>query len=202
MHNSNEVFLYLHGLPIPKHVMESMQNTEQYFSTFKVVEHTFTKQFNVINVKFKHDNPILAIATINELCKQYNVKFIVANSMGGYLSFRINKPTILINPVIQALKSQVVLDWLDTLKSKTVIAKQSLQLFDFQILNVDKNVCLSNKIAIVGSNDTLLRVNDANKVELILGIDKCIFVNAGHIVEATLLEQCLLQAFGMLKLKH
>lgn len=200
-----QTVLYLHGLPIPKHVMESMQNAEHYVSTFKTVEHTFAKQFNVINAKFKHDNPILAVATINELCKQYNVKFIVANSMGGYLSFRINKPTILINPVVQALKSQVVLDWLDTLKSKTVIAKQNLQLFDFQ-MQANKNVHLHNKVAIVGNNDNLLRVNDdnkdANKVELILGNDKCIFVNAGHIVESNLLESCLLQAFDMLKLKH
>lgn len=196
-----QTILYLHGLPIPKHVMKSMQNAEQYMSTFKVVEHAFAKQFDVINAKFKHDNPILAIAIINELCKQYNVKFIVANSMGGYLSFRINKPTILINPVIRSLKSQVVLNWLDTLKSKTAIAKQNLQLFDSQ-MQANKNGHLHNKVAIVGNNDNLLRVNDDNKVELILGNDRCIFVNAGHIVESNLLESCLLQAFDMLKLKH
>lgn len=60
-----QTILYLHGLPIPNHVMKSMQNAEQYVSTFKTVEHTFKNEFDVINVKFKHDSPLSAIAVIS-----------------------------------------------------------------------------------------------------------------------------------------
>lgn len=181
--------------------MKSMQNAEQYVSTFKTVEHTFKNEFDVINVKFKHDSPLSAIAVINDLCKQYNVAAIIANSMGGYLACRINKPAILINPVVQALKSSVVIEWLSTLKSKNIIARQCLEQFDFQLLS-NKNVVLHNKIAIVGVNDKLLRATDDNKVELFLGNDNCLFVNAEHVIEANLLEQSLLKAFDMLKLKQ